>query len=331
MKAFLSSVKAWGNKKIRGSVWMTGLRDKWGLLLVLVLVVVIFSFLSHAFFSISNLSIILRQNSILFILAIATTIVIVSGGIDLSIGSNMVFCSIVVGIILRQFGVSGIAFAIIAGLFSGFLIGLINGLMVGRFGINSWLVTLSTMTIVRGLAYVISKGQMVSGIPKEFSSFITMKIGPFSMNIFIAVLIGIVVHIIYSNTSVGFTIKGIGSNPFAALYVGIPINRYYILIYCLSGILSAIAGIILVGNVSSTTAFSNVGIELDAIAGVVVGGTAFSGGVGSIGGTALGVLIIGIIQNGLVMFGVSTHYLKMFRGLVLISVVMINSLLKKND
>lgn len=310
------------------SRWLEALKEKWGILLALAIIVIIFTLLSPYFFSMKNFIIILRQNSVRFILATAMTIVIVSGGIDLSIGSNMVFSGIVGAITLQHFGASGIFIGICFGLSSGIGIGLLNGLMIGKFKIDSWLITLAMLTLIRGFAYVISHGRVMEYIPQELSLFITQPLGFMPVSIWIAILIGVIFHFFLSSTILGSSIKGMGSNTLAATYCGISINHYYLLVYGISGFLAAVASIMILGSVASIAPYSAVGIELDAIAGAVIGGTSFDGGIGSISGTAIGIMIIGVIQNGLTILGLSSSYLKLFRGLILVIVVIIDAIRK---
>lgn len=305
---------------------LTDLKDKIGIIIVLVAIMIVFSILSPYFLTYQNIRIILRQNAVAFVLATAMTIVLISGNIDLSIGSNLAFSSVLVALFMQQYGMSGILPGITVGLVGGLGVGLLNGFFIGKWKLNSLLVTLATMTLVRGLAYVISKGFLISRIPRQFIHFIGRSIGPITVLVFFAAIIGIIVYIFLSKTIYGEYVKGIGSNSEAAGYCGIPVAKYTLFVFAISGLLSAVAGIMLLGDAGSTVAYIATGVELDAIAAAIIGGTSFAGGEGSIGGTVIGVLIIATIHNGLTLLGVSTSYLKLARGLILVTVVIFDIL-----
>ena len=296
------------------------------LIIMLGVLVVFFSFLSPYFFQQKNFVIIFRQQSITFILAAALTIVIVGGGIDLSIGSNMVFCSILAALSMKFFGNNfGILIGIVVAILGGVAVGLFNGYLIGRFNVNPWLVTLATLILVRGVAFVISRGRLIGNIPLSFTRFINGYFGPFPALVWIAIISGLIFHFLLSYTIYGSSVKGIGANPTAAEYCGISVNRYRLFVYGTSGFLASIAGLLIIGNIASTAPYISGGIEFYAITACVVGGTSFKGGIGTIAGTAIGTLIIGVILNGLTILGLSTPYLRLSRGLILVIVVIIDT------
>jgi ribose/xylose/arabinose/galactoside ABC-type transport system permease subunit len=304
--------------------FITGLKNNLPLIMALTACIVAFSLMAPTFLGAQNFTIILRQVAILAVVANASAIVLIGGGIDLSLGSILAFSAMTTALTLREFGLNGIPLAIIVGLASGLLAGTVNGLIISRWGLNPLLVTLSTSLGVRGFAHVVSNGRIVSQLPREFTTLMAGDQFGIPTLAIIAGLAGLFVHIVLSNTVYGKAIKGLGSDFTAAAYCGVPVKRYQASTYMLAGTLAAVAGIMAVGRAGSMTPYSYTGIELEAIAACVIGGTQFTGGAGSALGVLLGTLFIGVVRNGLIHVGLETSLLKLVNGSLLVFAVIVD-------
>jgi ribose transport system permease protein len=231
--------------------------------------------------------------------------------------------------VLRDQGIAGLPLAVLAGPAIGLALGLFNGLLISQWSLDPLLVTLSSSLAIRGFAYLSTGGMLVSGVPDEMVSFMSgVQLG-LPVLFLIAIAIALVSHVVLSKTSFGLTAKGLGSNAQAAEYVGIPVKRFNTALYAISGLLAGAAAIMVVGRAGSTSPGDYVGIELQAIAACVIGGTQFKGGIGSITGTLLGTLFIGVVLNGLVHVGLPSSYLKLSNGALLIFAVIMDSLRRR--
>lgn len=320
-QAIMPLKKVLASLKSTESALLIGIREKSLLVLILILVFFLFSIFLPYFFQARNFIIILRQNNVKILLASALTIIIISGGMDLSIGSILAFCSVLSAIVMKQKVPGAVIYAVLAGLAAGALLGMFNGLLTVKLKIDPWLVTLATLTLIRGFAYAISRGQVIGDIPNNFLDLLTAHTGPFPNMLWICLLVILVLQWLLTSTTWGLRTRAIGANRLASIYCGISVNRNVVVLYGLSGFVAAIGGFMVIGEGGSTTPYIANGIELDSIAGAVIGGTSFNGGIGSISGTVLGVLLIGVIQDGLAMTGLSTSYLRLSRGLILLVVV----------
>lgn len=304
--------------------FITGLKNNLPLIVALTVCIVAFSLMAPNFLGAQNFTIILRQVAILAVLANAAAIVLIGGGIDLSLSSILAFSAMTTALTLREFGLNGVPLAIVVGLASGLLAGAVNGLIISHWGLNPLLVTLSTSLGVRGFAHVVSNGRLVSNLPREFTNLMAGdQLGIPTLAV-IAGLVGMSVHIVLSHTVYGKAIKGLGSDFTAAAYCGVPVKRYQASTYMVAGVLAAVAGIMAVGRAGSMTPYSYTGIELEAIAACVIGGTLFTGGVGSALGVLLGTLFIGVVRNGLIHVGLETSLLKLVNGSLLVFAVIVD-------
>ncbi|MGA0565498.1 ABC transporter permease [Ancylobacter sp. VNQ12] len=303
----------------------TGLNEQTlGLSLVLLLLVAVFSALSPNFLSVANWTNILRQVSNLMLLACGQTLVILTGGIDLSIGAMMGLVSVFTAIALIQLDP---VVAVVVGLAVGILVGLVNGLLIGKARITPFVATLGTMAITGGLAMVLTNGAPIHGIPNTwFFDLGRGFLGPVPIPVVFAVIGIAAVHVLLNYTTFGRYLYAIGGNEEATILAGVDVNRYKIGTYMLAGIFSAVAAILLTSRVITGQPRLGTGMELDSIAAVVIGGTALAGGTGSIGGTVIGVLIIGVLRNGLTLVGVSTFMQEVVIGVMLIVAIYFSSL-----
>lgn len=292
---------------------------EYAMLIALVILSVAFALASDVFLSPGNIINVLRQISIMGILSVGTTMVMITGGIDLSVGSVVGVSSVVVAVLISS-GISPIL-AIIAALIIGALIGLLNGFLITDIGMFPMIATLATMTIFRGVAYLITGGLPVHGFPDSFLFLGQGYLFGIPFPVIIMALIFILGYIILNHTVFGRRIYGIGGNIEASRLSGIPVKRTLYNVYILQGILAAGAGVILLSRINSGQPTSGAGYELDVITATVLGGTSVSGGVGNIRGVIIGVLFMGILTNGMVLLNVQDYWQQVIRGGVLILAV----------
>jgi len=255
------------------------------------------------------------------------TLLLTSGGIDLSVGSVLALS----GVICAKLAVSGVPLpvAILGGVASGFIIGLLNGTLVVFFKIPFLIATLGSMYIARGLAYIISGGQaVVAGLPDSFKIPGRGYVGFIPIPILIMIIICVVFYIIQSRTILGRYSYAIGGKLETAILSGINISNVQLLFYSLVGLLSGVAGIILSSRLASGQPNTGLGFEFDVIVAVILGGTSLSGGEGTILGTIIGALIVGVLNNGLNLLGVHTFYQYILSGATLVLAVILDMTLK---
>jgi ribose transport system permease protein/L-arabinose transport system permease protein len=298
-----------------------------GLIAGLVLMIVFFGTQNPNFFLLANVVNIGLAVSILGIVAVAQTVVIITGGLDISVGSIAGLCSVVTAIGLSSRAADdplGIVVGIALGLLVGLLAGVFNGLLITLTGISPVIITLGTYTSFVGVAYLLSSGVGVPVLNQAFNSIGSGTLFgiPYPVLILALVAIGYIIFLRY--TDLGRNTYAIGGNPTAALLAGIRISRYRIAIYGLTGVISAIAGIVLAARVSSgQPASGSADLALSSITAVLLGGTALTGGKGSVLGTVLGVIVLGTLNNGLLLLGVSSYWQSVAQGAVLIVVVIL--------
>lgn len=280
------------------------------------------SLLSDRFFTVNNILNVLRQVSINTIIAGGMTLVILTGGIDLSVGSVLAFsAALMAGLVA---GGAPPAMAVLTGLGAGAILGLVNGLLVTRGRVAPFVATLATMTIARGLTLVYTEGRPITGLPASLRALGTAYLGPIPVPIILmAVVVGLV-YLVLAHTPFGRFLYAVGSNEEAARFAGIAVGRVKLWAYTLGGLAAALAGAILTGRLNSAQPTAGGGFELDAIAAVVLGGTSLSGGQGGVLGTVVGALIIGILDNGLNLLNVSSFYQQVAKGAVILLAVLID-------
>jgi ribose transport system permease protein len=301
----------------RGAALASKLIGVQGPLIGLVVLGVVFSFATSAFLSFRNLLNVLDQVTVLGILAIGMTAVIVIGGIDLSVGSILAFSMMILGWLSHDCNLP-LILAVVVALLVGGLCGWVNGLLVTRAKLPAFIATLSMMTIARGLANIITDGRQIVGYPDWFDSFATVRyFGFLSLTVTLAVLLVIVSWIFLRYRAAGRGLYAIGGSAEVARLAGLRVRQMTTWVYIASGLLSGLAGIVLASRLDSSQPSAGLGYELDAIAAVVIGGASLSGGVGGIGGTVVGVLIIGVLHNGLNLTGVSPFIQQVVIGVVI--------------
>lgn len=276
-----------------------------GPLIGLALLCVGFSLASEYFLTVRNGLNILDQVTVLGILAIGMTMVIIIGGIDLSVGSVLALSMMAMGWLAKTAGVP-LPLAMLLGVATGAACGLVSGLLVTLARLPPFIATLAVMSVARGLANIITNGQQIVGYPAWFTSLSTVRhLGFFSVTVTVFVLLMIVAGIFLRYRATGRNLFAIGGNPEVARLAGIDVARYTLATYAAAGALAGIAAVTMAARLNSSQPSAGLGIELDTIAAVVIGGASLAGGVGSIAGTLIGVLIIGVLRNGLNLVGVS--------------------------
>lgn len=304
-------------------------------LIALGLMVLAMSLSSDRFLTFDNQANILRQISVNVCLSIGMTLVILSGGIDLSVGSVLALAGAVTAGLLKE-GIEidrynvlvefTLAGAVLGGLAIGLLMGLFNGLMVTRLRIPPFVATLAVMSIARGLTGLWTHGKPITGFGESFGVVGTGVWLGIPMPAWIAAALVGVFMVITLRTRFGRGVYAVGGNERAARLSGLRVNRIKLAVYSIAGLLSAVAGLILTARVDSAQPVAGMGYELNSIAAVVIGGTSLSGGRGSVLGTVLGCLIIGVLNNGLLLLGVSAYWQQVIKGCVILLAVAIDKM-----
>nr|WP_078408920.1 ABC transporter permease [Priestia abyssalis] len=314
------------NSKANKNVWKekgSQILNKYGILFILIAMVVVMSFLSPAFLNANNLLNVVRQISFIGIVAMGVTMIIITTGIDLSSGSVIALVSVVVASYAHPGDSLFVAIAI--GLGIGALCGFINGAVSAKGKIPPFIATLGMMTAARGLALLYSDGRPIPNLSDSFMFLGKGEIAGIPFPIIVFIVMGIISHLLLSKTKFGKYTYAIGGNEQAARICGINVDRYKIMIYTYAGLLAAIAGMMLTARISVGQPSMGVMFELDAIAAAVIGGTSLAGGVGTIAGTMIGALIIGVLNNGLDLLGVSSYWQQILKGAIIVSAVLIDS------
>ncbi|CEH35048.1 ribose ABC transporter permease [Romboutsia lituseburensis] len=299
---------------------------KYKSLVGLVLLVAVVSILSPSFLSSKNIFNILRQTSINAIIAAGMTFVILTGGIDLSVGSILAISGAVCASLLAS-GQS-IAIGVLASIIIGAGVGFLNGFIISKGKLQPFIATLATMTVLRGLTLVFTDGKPItlgsSDLAINFGKIGGGEILSIPTPAIIMILVFAVCAYILKNTKMGRYTYALGSNEEATKLSGLSTDKIKIWVYTISGVLSAIAGIIITSRLYSAQPTAGTGYELDAIAAVVLGGTSLTGGKGKIGGTIIGALIIGVLSNALNILDVSSYYQMMVKGVVILIAVLLD-------
>ena len=298
-----------------------------GTLLGLMFLVIFFWVLTPHFLTVSNLLNVAQQTSINAIIAVGLTFVIISAGIDLSVGSILAFSGVVIASILNA-GYP-IPLAITAGLLVGLTCGSINGALIAIGKLPPFIATLGMMSVARGAALMYTNGRPISGFSSEFRFLANGEILSIPTSIIIMVFVYIVAHFVLTKTKLGRYTYAIGGNEEATRLSGVSVTFHKIMIYGICGLLSGLAAVILTARLNSAQPIAGIMYELDAIAAAVIGGTSLVGGEGRVFGTLIGALIMGVLRNGLNLLGVSSFLQQTIIGSVIIIAVLIDMTLKR--
>jgi inositol transport system permease protein len=295
------------------------LLHRFGLLLVILFVGLALSLLTDTFLSVANFTNVARQISINGILAVGVTFVLLTAGVDLSLGSVVALSGVACATFAHP-GEHSVFVPIAVGLLTGAACGLVNGMLVTRGGVAPFIVTLGMMTIARGLALIVSGGRPVADMSNELTALAGDFIGiPIPVLCFAGVAFA--AWFFLRNFRLGRHIYAVGGNENAARAAGVPVERVKLFAYGLCGLLTGLAGVVLAARITTGQPNAGQAYELDAIAAVVIGGTSLAGGIGTITGTLLGVLLIGVINNGLDLMGVSSYYQAVIKGVIIVGAV----------
>lgn len=301
--------------------------DKYKSLIGLALLCVIITFVSPAFMTLSNITNVFTQVSTNAIIAVGMTFVILTGGIDLSVGSTVAISGAFAASIIKS--TNNVFLAIIVAGIVGIVIGLINGLLISKGKLQAFIATLATMTIFRGVTLVFTNGTPISKLSESFVNIGNGKLGFIPIPVVITVIVFIIAVYVLTQTRFGRYLYALGGNEDSARLSGINTNKIKTLVYVISGFASSIAGVIIASRIGSASPNAGTGFELDAIAAVVIGGTSLAGGEGRITGTLIGALIIGVLNNGLNLMNVSPFYQSIVKGLVILIVVLLDKKSRK--
>jgi ribose transport system permease protein len=292
------------------------------IVVALVAVSAVLSLLSPSFLTPNNLSNIVTQSAVVGIAAVGVTFVIITGGIDLSVGSNLALAGLV-GAMTAQ-ATNGV-FGILAVLGVAVAVGAFNGSSVAWLRLAPFIVTLATLGMARGLTLQLSQGQSVYGLPGALNWLGAAEIGGIKVSAILTLLLFVLAHFVLSRTTFGHRVYAVGGNAEAARLAGINVKQVVFATYVLAGLCVGIAAIVLIGRLDSATPNAGTGTELQVIAAVVIGGTSLFGGKGSMVGTFVGVLLIGVINNGLTLLNVSSFWVQFVQGALIFLAVLLDS------
>lgn len=303
-----------------------------GLFIFIVILSVAVQLRNPAFLTLNNINTLLTNTAILGILAVGMMLVLITRGIDLSVGATIAFTGMVTAITVARFTELHPILALIEGILLGMVVGAIIGLLVARFDVLPIIATLGMMNVVRGFTYVVSGGRWVSSyeMSTEFKAIATGRTLGVNNLIVIAVIIYIVAWYFITHTRTGRQIYAVGSNPEAAEISGLPKRKLIFLVYTIMGGLAGLAGVLWVAKFASAQGNTAIGYELQVIAACILGGVSITGGVGKLSGLILGTIMFGILSNALPLINVSPFWQQGIQGFVVLAAVLTNVLVKRN-
>ncbi len=319
--------------------WSAGMFvQRYGIFLALLLLCLVLALISENFLTTRNILNVLRQTSINGILAIGMTFVILTRGIDLSVGSVAALAGVVAASLATTSSAGMVAggpypavIAILAGLAAGMACGSVSGAIVARFGVPAFVVTLGMLSAARGLTLIYAGGRPIPNLTEEFRWIGTGSIWGIPVPIFLLLGTFAIAHFVLTQTRFGRHVYAVGGNPHAAKVSGLPLRRIRFSVYVISGALAGLAGMVLAARTGSGLPQAGIAYELDAIAAVVIGGTSLAGGVGRVTGTLIGALLIGVMNNGLDLLGVESYYQQVIKGILIVAAVMLDQSKNKQD
>lgn len=301
--------------------------DIFVLIIALILLCIISYIIKPVFLSQRNIMNVLRQVSLTAICGYGVTMIVLVGEIDLSVGSQQAVAGIVSVSVLNQTG--NIALAIIAALFAGVIVGGINGLIITKLQMNSMIVTLGTMAIWRGASMVYTGAVSIPSAYPAFQELATGYIGSVPNAVIIAVILFAITYFVLNHTTFGRYIYAVGGNKEAAKFAGLPVNEIKMAVYIIGGVLSMLSGVLLASRMASAQPTAGDGFEMTVISAIILGGVSLSGGIGSITGAVIGMLILGVLENALTLMDVNSFWQDITRGLVIIIAVAMDILRQK--
>jgi ribose transport system permease protein len=300
---------------------------QFGTIIGLILLCAFFAILSPYFFTVSNLLNVAQQSAIIAVISVGMTFVIITAGIDLSVGSVLAFAGVTMASALHA-GLP-VPLAIMIGFATGFGCGLLNGMLISFGKLPPFIATLGMMSIARGAALWYTDGRPISGFDDGFRFLATGEIFHIPVAVIIMIIVYFIAHFVLTKTKLGRYTYAIGGNEEAAILSGINVKLYKNIIYGIAGLLSALGAVLLTARLNSAQPIAGIMYELDAIAATVIGGTSLMGGQGTVIGTLIGALIIGVLRNGLNLLGVSSFIQQIVIGSVIIGAILLDTALKK--
>lgn len=306
------------------------LLEKYGIILGFILICVILSFLSPVFLSLRNILNVLRQVSITGIIGVGMTFVILTAGIDLSVGSLLALAGVLAAGMQVNYGADPF-FMVVVPLIIITALGLLVGLIITKFNVPPFVATLGMMSAARGLALIYTDGYPISGLSRSFRVLGGGMVGPVPVPVIIYLLVVIVGAVVLTQTKFGRYVYAIGGNEEAVRLSGIPTNRYKVIIYGISAFTAGLSGIILASRLSSGQPTAGVSYELDVIAAVVIGGTSLMGGKGGVFGTFIGALLIGVLNNGFNLLNISPFYQQLVKGIIIVAAVIMEQMRSREN
>ena len=298
-------------------------------IIALLIMVVILSFTTNSFMVSTNLISVLRQVCVNCFIAFGITCVLISGGIDLSVGSVVAAA----GVIAVRMANSGmpVAFAVAAALAFGAALGLFNGYVISHTTLPPFIVTLSTQIIVRGISYLLTGGMPAQCTNDAFNYLGTGMVFGIPIPVILVLVVLVILYFVINRTAFGRHVYATGGNKEAAQYAGVDVKSVQMRVYMISGIVAALAGVVLAARLYSGQPSVGEGFERDAIAASVLGGTSFNGGIGTLGGTVVGVLIIGVLNNGMNLLKINSYWQYVVKGCVILGAVYIDFMKKRGS
>lgn len=302
---------------------------KYGPLIILLVLVIIMSLASDVFLTAANWEGIVKQTAVIAVLTIGELMVIITGGIDLTVGANLAFSSVVSALLMKAGVPMGLS--IVAALLVGGVVGYLNGFIVTAMRIPPFIATLGMSQVLRGFALIITGGFPVSSLPREISWFGNGTIFKIPVPLIILAILAVIFHTILAKTKFGRQVYALGSNAEATRLAGINVNRKTRMIYMLSGLISAVAGILLIGRLTSAQPTAAMGYESNAIAASVIGGASMLGGIGTVWGALVGAFIMSVLTNGFTLLQVNNFLQQSAIGFILIMAVFFDILQRSSD
>lgn len=297
-----------------------------GALIGLLLLCTVLTILSPHFLTLDNLMNVARQSTINSLIALGLLLTILTGGIDLSVGSVLALATVTTGIVVVKLGMSPLLGIVIC-LGIGVLLGFTNGILLTKLHLpHPFISTLGTMNVARGLALIVTAASPISGFPSSIQFVGSAFLGPVPVSFILVIIVFAAFHLFLTRTTTGRYIYAVGGNPEASRLSGINVDRVLIIVYTLSGFLAALAGLVLVGRVNAAYPLAGLGYEFDAIAAAIIGGASFFGGVGTVWGTLIGAMIMAVLRNGLNLLSVSPEMQTVAIGIVIIGAVYVDVL-----
>ena len=294
----------------------------------LLLLGLVFTVLSPYFFSVNNILTVATQTAVIAIIAIGQTYVLITGGIDLSIGSNIALSAMVAGLCMRA--QLPVPVAICSGLLTGMLSGAVSGSLVAFGKLPPFIATLGTITVARGLSFTLTQAIPISNLPKVFTIFGTGSTLGIPNPVIVMLTLVVIFAFILAKTKLGRHVYATGSNFDAARLSGVNTQKVQMTVYIFSGLLAAFAGLIMAARIISAQPAAGDGYELDAVAASVIGGASTMGGEGTIAGTFIGAFVIGVLRNGLNLIGVTPYIQKIIIGAVIVGSVFLDKIRRKD-